>query len=199
MINPSTDTPTSLALSGGGFRATLFHLGVIRYLCETGRLSSIKKIYAVSGGSILAAHLALHWDEYCDKDTFPERAKEIIDFTQRDVRNKVLKVYLYWWTFTICILSSIASAVWGLLAPARIAFDNIPVPWDLKVGVLIGALLASVVVLIPPLFTFLGFLFYRLNLLWNKKARKPRTILTTLSSILLWPMNMSRLVVMEEI
>ena len=47
-----------LALSGGGFRATLFHLGVVRFLYETGSLTSVKRISAVSGGSILAAHFS---------------------------------------------------------------------------------------------------------------------------------------------
>lgn len=47
-----------LCLSGGGFRAALFHLGAVRRLNELGILSKLKTISAVSGGSILAAHLA---------------------------------------------------------------------------------------------------------------------------------------------
>ena len=53
---------TGLALSGGGFRATLYHLGVIRYLRDSGGLQHVSDIAAVSGGSILAAHLALNDD-----------------------------------------------------------------------------------------------------------------------------------------
>jgi predicted acylesterase/phospholipase RssA len=49
----------TLALSGGGFRATLYHLGVLRYLAEEGKLREIEAIYSVSGGSILAAHAVL--------------------------------------------------------------------------------------------------------------------------------------------
>ncbi len=48
----------ALCLSGGGFRAALFHLGGARRLNELGVLSSLTAISAVSGGSILAAHLA---------------------------------------------------------------------------------------------------------------------------------------------
>jgi hypothetical protein len=55
----------SLALSGGGFRASLFHLGVIRFLKAAGLLSSVRRIYSVSGGSILAAHLVQRWPSYC--------------------------------------------------------------------------------------------------------------------------------------
>ncbi len=48
----------ALCLSGGGFRATLFHLGALRRLNELGVLAKITTITSVSGGSIMAAHLA---------------------------------------------------------------------------------------------------------------------------------------------
>jgi NTE family protein len=48
----------ALCLSGGGYRAALFHLGALRRLNELGILSAVDTITAVSGGSILAAHLA---------------------------------------------------------------------------------------------------------------------------------------------
>lgn len=47
-----------LALSGGGYRASLFHLGVTRRLHELGILQNITRLSSVSGGSILAGHLA---------------------------------------------------------------------------------------------------------------------------------------------
>ena len=48
----------ALCLSGGGYRAALFHLGALRRLNELGLLSQVDAISSVSGGSILAAHLA---------------------------------------------------------------------------------------------------------------------------------------------
>ncbi len=54
-----------LALSGGGFRATLYHLGVIRCLRDAGVLSTVSHITTVSGGSIVGAHMVLNWDRYC--------------------------------------------------------------------------------------------------------------------------------------
>lgn len=48
----------ALCLSGGGFRATLFHLGALRRLNEIGLLAKVDTITAVSGGSIVAAFLA---------------------------------------------------------------------------------------------------------------------------------------------
>jgi len=47
-----------LALSGGGYRASLFHLGVTRRLHELGVLQNTTRIASVSGGSILAGFLA---------------------------------------------------------------------------------------------------------------------------------------------
>lgn len=47
-----------LCLSGGGFRAALFHLGSLRRLDELGILSRVTMISSVSGGAIVAAHLA---------------------------------------------------------------------------------------------------------------------------------------------
>lgn len=45
-----------MALSGGGFRASLFHLGVIRRLEELGIMEKVSIVSAVSGGSIVAAY-----------------------------------------------------------------------------------------------------------------------------------------------
>ena len=50
-----------LALSGGGFRATLYHLGLARFLHDAGLLSKVTHVTSVSGGSIFAAHLLLNW------------------------------------------------------------------------------------------------------------------------------------------
>ena len=44
-----------LALSGGGFRASLFHIGVLSRLAELDLLRSIEVISTVSGGSIIGA------------------------------------------------------------------------------------------------------------------------------------------------
>jgi len=61
------DTPreapqgVGLCLSGGGYRAMLFHVGAIKRLNDAGRLTELDRISSVSGGSITAATLALHW------------------------------------------------------------------------------------------------------------------------------------------
>jgi NTE family protein len=48
----------ALCMSGGGYRASLFHLGALRRLNELGLLSTIATFTSVSGGSIMAAQLA---------------------------------------------------------------------------------------------------------------------------------------------
>ncbi len=48
-----------LALSGGGFRASLFHLGVLARLAEMDVLRAVEALSTVSGGSIVGAHYYL--------------------------------------------------------------------------------------------------------------------------------------------
>jgi len=55
---------TALCLSGGGFRAALFHLGAVRRLYELGILEDVRTIVAVSGGSMFAAFLADRRNEW---------------------------------------------------------------------------------------------------------------------------------------
>ncbi|MEA2397059.1 MAG: hypothetical protein QOK25_615 [Thermoleophilaceae bacterium] len=45
-----------LALSGGGFRASLFHIGVLARLAELDVLREVEVLSCVSGGSIVGAH-----------------------------------------------------------------------------------------------------------------------------------------------
>jgi hypothetical protein len=56
------DKGIALCLSGGGYRAMLFHLGALWRLNELGYLKKLDRISSVSGGSITAAVLAHHWD-----------------------------------------------------------------------------------------------------------------------------------------
>jgi NTE family protein len=50
-----------IAMSGGGFRAMLFHAGALARMNELGLLSRAQRIASVSGGSIISGHLALSW------------------------------------------------------------------------------------------------------------------------------------------
>jgi NTE family protein len=53
---------TALCLSGGGYRAMLFHAGAIWRLNELGYLPKLARVSSVSGGSITAGLLGLKWN-----------------------------------------------------------------------------------------------------------------------------------------
>jgi NTE family protein len=53
----------ALAMSGGGFRAMLFHAGALMRLNELGLLSKLNRISSVSGGSIASGFLATVWPQ----------------------------------------------------------------------------------------------------------------------------------------
>jgi predicted acylesterase/phospholipase RssA len=81
-----------LALAGGGFRATLYHLGMVRFLRDAGILPSVNQITAVSGGSIIAAHLCLNWGRYNGSPgEFDTAAAELLSFVRLDVRNRIVR------------------------------------------------------------------------------------------------------------
>src|SRR6202007_2603458 len=78
-----------LALSGGGFRASLYHLGLVRFLRDAGILARVTHITSVSGGSIFAAHLVLNWDRYNGSpNDFEAAASDFLSFARLDVRNR---------------------------------------------------------------------------------------------------------------
>jgi predicted acylesterase/phospholipase RssA len=81
-----------LALSGGGFRASLYHLGLVRFLRDADLLRQVTHITSVSGGSILSAHLALNWDRYNGSASeFDAAAREFLAFVRLDVRNRITR------------------------------------------------------------------------------------------------------------
>jgi NTE family protein len=53
----------ALCLSGGGYRAMLFHVGALWRLLDGGLLERLDRISCVSGGSITGGTLALAWGE----------------------------------------------------------------------------------------------------------------------------------------
>ena len=58
---PAADDTVGLALSGGGYRAMLFHVGSLIRLNEAGWLPRVTRVASVSGGSITAGQLGLAW------------------------------------------------------------------------------------------------------------------------------------------
>ncbi len=73
-----------LALSGGGFRAVAFHLGVLRGLHDRGVLDHVDVVSSVSGGSIIAAMLA-----YSD-DTFEEFDARVVSLLKGGLTQRLV-------------------------------------------------------------------------------------------------------------
>jgi predicted acylesterase/phospholipase RssA len=65
-----------LALSGGGFRASLYHLGVLAQLAELDVLRNVEVVSCVSGGSILGAHYYLKVRNLLQSKTEEEITRE---------------------------------------------------------------------------------------------------------------------------
>jgi predicted acylesterase/phospholipase RssA len=90
-----------LALSGGGFRASLFHIGVLARLAELDLLRRVEVLSCVSGGSMVGAHYYLEVrrllqtksDGEINRQDYVEIVKRIErDFlagVQRNVRTRV--------------------------------------------------------------------------------------------------------------
>lgn len=74
-----------LALSGGGFRAALFHLGVLAALAELKLLSRIEVIATVSGGSVVGACYYLKLKQLLDTQDFQSRARRPMSASSRNL------------------------------------------------------------------------------------------------------------------
>jgi len=90
-----------LALSGGGFRASLFHIGVLARLAELDVLRHVEVISCVSGGSIIGVHYYLKLqhlletrdDELTRADYIrlvQETEHEFLAGVQHNIRNTML-------------------------------------------------------------------------------------------------------------
>ncbi len=78
---PSLPQNIGLALSGGGYRAAVFHLGVLTYLKRVKLLSSVKMISTVSGGTFTGAKYTL---SLVEGKSFSEFYQEYCNFFQQN-------------------------------------------------------------------------------------------------------------------
>lgn len=91
-----------LALSGGGFRASFFHLGTLAKLAECDLLKDIEVISTVSGGSIVGVHYYLKLQKLLEEKSdleitqndylklVHELIDEFFEAVQTDIRNSVI-------------------------------------------------------------------------------------------------------------
>jgi len=101
--NPENErSGIGLCLSGGGYRAALFHLGALRRLNELGILAQVRTISSVSGGSIVSAHIATRvaWPAEAPLSNWEETVSAPFRaFTSTNIRTAaLLKSLLPWQT-----------------------------------------------------------------------------------------------------
>lgn len=82
-------TRLGLALSGGGYRAAAFHLGVFRKLNNLDILEKIDVISCISGGSIAGAYYAMN------KDNFEEFEKSFTTNLQKSCIRRIIFSYRF--------------------------------------------------------------------------------------------------------
>jgi predicted acylesterase/phospholipase RssA len=84
-----------LALSGGGFRASFFHLGVLARLAELGLLRRIEVLSMVSGGSIVGALYYIHvknlLESKADAEIGDDDYVRLVERMHREFRQAVQK------------------------------------------------------------------------------------------------------------
>jgi NTE family protein len=97
-----------IALSGGGYRATLFGLGSLWRLNDAGLLGRLDRVTSVSGGSILAGVLAHRWSALAFEGG---RASNFVQLVANPVRAFCSRTI------------DIEAGVLGLLTPFRTAGD----------------------------------------------------------------------------
>ena len=89
------DGKLGLALSGGGFRASLFHIGLMAALAEENKLKDVEVLSCVSGGSIIGAYYYLKvktlLESKSDKDIVKQDYIDVVKEIERDFLTGVQK------------------------------------------------------------------------------------------------------------
>jgi predicted acylesterase/phospholipase RssA len=79
----------------------------------------------VSGGSVLAAYLVRHWDDFVGTDVqFEARSQKLLDFIKSDARGRILRFSIIRWLFPLLLFSRAWSRSSLLRSEYRNLFDN---------------------------------------------------------------------------
>ncbi len=113
-------TKIGIALSGGGIRATIFHLGVLKWMAENNMFEDIVRISSVSGASLciglIYSHNKHRWP------TSPEYLNSVLPKIQevilkKDIQNDALRRLIispWWWNKKVNLLAKILQKHWGI-------------------------------------------------------------------------------------
>jgi len=107
-----------ISLSGGGIRATIYHLGVLKWLAENGLMESITYISSVSGGSLcvglIYAHNDKKWPSSCEylEQVLP-KIEEVI--MSNDIQlSALLRMFPFWLHRKVNLLARVIGKKWGV-------------------------------------------------------------------------------------
>lgn len=109
-----------IALSGGGIRATIFHLGVLKWMAENSMLDDIVRISTVSGASIciglIYSHNNYRWPtnkEYISK-VLPKIQKIILEKDIQNISLRKLIVTPWWLSKKVNLVAKVLQKHWGI-------------------------------------------------------------------------------------
>ena len=105
-----------IALSGGGIRATIYHLGVLKWLAENNLMENITYISSVSGGSLCVGLIYAHNDkkwpssrEYLEK-VLPKIEEVIMN---NDIQlAALLRMFPFWLHRKVNLLAKVIGKKW---------------------------------------------------------------------------------------
>jgi predicted acylesterase/phospholipase RssA len=121
MSKETKEQSIGITLSGGGFRATIFSLGVLYYLIERGLGKRIQYVASVSGGSVTNGYVA----QECDLSSVtPEGFRELVRRMARKVAHEGIfrspPVLAWLFTTTSLLLAGAGATVLAGTAVIRV-------------------------------------------------------------------------------
>lgn len=109
-----------IALSGGGIRATIFHLGVLKWVAEKGVLEEVKRVSSVSGASLcigmIYAHNKLKWptsEEFLSM-VLPSIEKVLLTNDLQLSALRKLIISPSYWNRKVNVLAKALESKWGV-------------------------------------------------------------------------------------
>jgi NTE family protein len=105
----------ALCLSGGGYRAMLYHVGAILRLNEFGLMGMLNRVSSVSGGSITAGVLAMNWSKLQWNQNQIQNLEEQLVVPIRKIANETI---------------DLPSIVWGIFNPFKTVSDEVAEAYD---------------------------------------------------------------------
>lgn len=109
-----------MTLSGGGIRATIFHLGILKWMAEKNMLEDIVRLSSVSGASLCIGLIYSHNDfkwpnskEYLN-EVLPKIQKVILEKDIEKLALMRLIISPWWWNKKVNLIAKVIEKYWGI-------------------------------------------------------------------------------------